>query len=121
MNSVATMFNNEEIKSIRAVREIESINKLPFYYPQEEELRMELVYEAGRRILPWDTGKDTAILDSLPIVLVSGRPAEDVLPESVRERVKLRLVDVYDNNARKKNTKWHSPKFVRYVTVIEKR
>ena len=74
MNSVATMFNNEEIKSIRAVREIESINKLPFYYPQEEELRMELVYEAGRRILPWDTGKDTAILDSLPIVLVSGNP-----------------------------------------------
>lgn len=95
--------------------------KLPFYYPQEEDLRMELVYEAGRRILPWNVRQDTSMLNVLPIVLVSGRPAAEVLPENVLERVNLRFVDVYDNNARKKNTKYHSPKFVRYVTVIEKK
>lgn len=118
---VANMFNNTEIKSIKAVRGIEAIQYLPFYYPKNEELRPELIYEAGRRILPWDVEKDTTILEALPIVLVSGESAEAVLPASVKERVTLRLVDVYDNNNRPKNTKRYSPKFVRYVTILEKK
>lgn len=118
---VANMFNNTEIKSIKAVRGIEAIQHLPFYYPKNEELRPELIYEAGRRILPWDVEKDTTILEALPIVLVSGESAEAVLPASVKERVTLHLVDVYDNNNRPKNTKRYSPKFVRYVTILEKK
>lgn len=122
MPRVANMFNNTEIKSIRAVREIEEVNRLPFYYPSEEELRIELVYEAGRRILPWDIAVDTTLLDSLPVVLVSGKPAVEVLPPALLERVNLHFVDVYDNNTRpKSDKKRYSPKFVRYVTILEKK
>ncbi len=74
MSRVANMFNNTEIKSIKAVRQIEELQHVPFYYPADEELRIELVYEAGRRILPWDVKSDTTLLNSLPIVLVSGKP-----------------------------------------------
>lgn len=122
MPRVANMFNNTEIKSIRAVREIEAVQHLLFYYPADEELRVELVYEAGRRILPWEIEKDTTLLDLLPIVLVSGKPAAEVLPPSVAERVKLHFIDMYDNNTRpKKYKKRYSPKFVRYVTILEKK
>lgn len=122
MPRVANMFNNTDIKSIRAVREIEEVNHLPFYYPSDEELRIELVYEAGRRILPWDIANDTTLLDSLPIVLISGKPAAEVLPPSMAERVNLHFIDMYDNNTRpKSDKKRYSPKFVRYVTILEKK
>ena len=67
MSRVANMFNNTEIKSIKAVRQIEELQHVPFYYPVNEELRIELVYEAGRRILPWDVKSDTTLLNTLPI------------------------------------------------------
>ena len=122
MSRVANMFNNTEIKSIKAVRQIEELQHLPFYYPADEELRIELVYEAGRRILPWDMKSDTTLLNSLPIVLVSGKPASEVLPAGMQEKVNLRLIDVYDNNNRPKtDKKRYSPKFVRYVTILEKK
>ena len=63
MSRVANMFNNTEIKSIKAVRQIEELQHVPFYYPADEELRIELVYEAGRRILPWDMKSDTTLLN----------------------------------------------------------
>ena len=122
MSRVANIFNNTEIKSIKAVRQIEELQHVPFYYPADEELRIELVYEAGRRILPWDMKSDTTLLDSLPVVLVSGKPASEILPAGMQEKVNLRLIDVYDNNNRPKtDKKRYSPKFVRYVTILEKR
>ena len=119
MNQVASMFNNTEIKSIRQTRRMENLKGLPFYHPSDEELRIEIVYEAGHRILSWDVQNDTTILDRLPVVLVSAKPAEEVLPGHVKEKVTLHPVDVYDNNPRKKNTRRYSPQFIRYVTILE--
>ena len=122
MSKVANIFNNTEIKSIKAVRDIKEVQHLPFYYPEKEGLRIELVYKAGRRILPWDIEKDTTILDSLPIVLVSEKPAAEVLPATIQEKVNLHFIDVFDNNNRPKSDKKHySSKFVRYVTILEKK
>ena len=64
---------------------------------------------------------DTTLLNSLPIVLVSGKPATEVLPAAMQEKVNLRLIDVYDNNRPKTDKKRYSPKFVRYVTILEKK
>lgn len=119
MTRVASMFNNTEIKSIRETRRMENLKGVPFYHPCDEELRIEIIYEAGRRILSWDVQNDTTILDRLPVVLVSGKPAEEILPGHVKEKVSLRLVNVYDNNTRKKNTRHYSPNFIRYVTILE--
>lgn len=120
MPFLADTVNNTEKKSIRAVREIEAVQGKPFYHPANEELRIELVYEAGRRIRPWSIATDHSLLDSLPIVLVSEKPAEEILPPEILEQVTLQVVDRYDNNNRKKETKRYNPKFVKYVTVLEK-
>ena len=44
MSRVANIFNNTEIKSIKAVRQIEELQHVPFYHPADEELRIEVVY-----------------------------------------------------------------------------
>ena len=121
MHAVAGVFNNASMKSIRAVREMEELRDIQFYYPDDEELRIELVYEAGRRILPWNR-QDSSLLNRLPVVLVSERPVEELLPSAWREQVQLRLVDVYDNNRRPQtDKKRYSSKFIRRVTIIEKK
>jgi len=122
MSNVANIFNNTEIKSIKTVRDIKELQHLPFYYPEKEGLRIELVYKAGRRILPWDMEKDSALLDSLPFVLVSEKPAGEVLPQAIQEKVNLHFIDVFDNNNRpKSDKKRYSSKFVRYVTILERK
>ncbi len=117
MPSIAGLFNNPDIKSIKAVRNMDILEEIPFYYPEDEELRIELVYEAGRRILPWNTSGDT--LPALPIVLVSARNAEDILPETLQSRVNMTFIGQFDDNHRKAGTKWHSDIFVRNVTLLE--
>ena len=55
MSRAANMFNNTEIKSIKAVRQIEELQHVPFYYPAEG--RESSGKRLGRRILPWDVKK----------------------------------------------------------------
>lgn len=117
MPSVAALFNNPDMKSIKAVRDMENLRDVAFYYPEDEELRIELVYEAGRRILPWNVASDT--LPVLPMVLVSARSAEEVLSDTLKSQVSMKLIGQFDDNHRKSGTKWHSDIFVRNVTLLE--
>lgn len=119
MPFIAHLFNNREMKSIREVRNIEELNTLPFYYPLGEELRIELVYEAGKRILPLDLKNDSLVRECLPFVLVSREKAENILKTDTTNRLQLEQIDVYDDNHRPKGTRWYSDLFVRYVTKIE--
>lgn len=114
--SVAGIFNNPDVRSIRAVREIPALDGLPFYHDSGEELRIEIVYEAGRRILPYPF-RERDSLPSLPFVLVSGPEAGEVLPERFLGEVDLSLVGIYDDNKRAVNSV-RSPKFVRRVTLV---
>ncbi|MDE5639524.1 MAG: phospholipid carrier-dependent glycosyltransferase, partial [Odoribacter sp.] len=114
---VATLFNNPDMKSIKAVRDMEALQDVAFYYPEDEELRIELVYEAGRRILPLSVSSDT--LPVLPMVLVSARSADEVLSDSLKSNVNMTFIGKFDDNRRKTNTKWHSDIFVRNVTLLE--
>ena len=118
MPSVAGLFNNPDMKSIKAVQDVEVLWNVPFYYPEDEELRIELVYEAGRRILPWDLSASETLPVS-PMVLVSARSADEVLPDMLKSRVNMTFIGKFDDNRRKANTKWHSDIFVRYVTLLE--
>lgn len=117
MPSVAAFFNNPDMNSIRAVRKMEALREVPFYYPEDEELRIELVYEAGRRILPWNFSSDT--LPALPMVLVSARSADEVLSDSLNSRVDRTFIGEFDDNHRQAGTRWHSGLFVRNVTLLE--
>lgn len=114
---IVGMFNNPHIKSIHAIREVEELDQLPFYYPCEDEMRIEIVYEAGRKILPY-CFQEKQSLPSLPFVLVSHQKAETILPSKLLENVQLKLIDRYDDNKRPENTSWYSSKFVHYVTLV---
>lgn len=120
MPVLVKLFNNPELNSIHAVNDIEALEKVPFYYPCDEELRIEIVYEARRKIRPYCfQGNDS--LPELPFVLVSQGKAEDVLPEVLQNRVALQVIGIYDDNKRPAHTTWHSPLFVHQVTLVSEK
>lgn len=116
--SIGSLFNNPDLKSINEVRTIKRLENIPFYYDCKEELRIEIVYEAGRKILPYCFREQTT-LPELPFVLVSQGKADEVLPVNFSEQVELELLGIYDDNKRPVNTAWHSPLFVHQVTLVK--
>jgi len=116
---VGSLVNNPGFRSIRATRDIESLKPLPFYSVAGEELRIEIVYEANRKIRPLDINDTAAVLDALPCALLThGRVGEE-LPASLLNRIDTVWVGSYDNNRRPKNTRRYNDKFLYNVTILK--
>ncbi len=120
MPVLVKLFNNPQLNSIHAVNSMKALEHVPFYYPCHEELRIEIVYEARRKIRPYCFQENDS-LPALPFVLVSQGKAEDVLPDVFRDRVELQVIGVYDDNKRPAGTTWHSPLFVHQVTLVSEK
>ena len=112
------MFTNPAVNSISAVRNLPEINQLAFYYPCDEGLRIELVYEARRKILPY-CFRENEDLPQLPFVLISQKTAEEVLPPNLLEYVELQFIDEFDDNKRPVDSGFHSTMFVRKATLVK--
>jgi 4-amino-4-deoxy-L-arabinose transferase-like glycosyltransferase len=98
---------NQQRYSIHAVRNNPRVEGLPFYHSTEEEIRMELVYEANHNITPLNMENDSLFYASLPFVLVSQKPAKDMLQG---KQVAIEYVDTFDNN-------WQKPDSRRYNKI----
>ena len=122
MPSVSVLFNNPDFLSIRSLRQNEAVSGLPFYYEESETPpRIEFIYEAGRRILPRDFRSDTTLLRELPVVLVSERPAAEVLGPGLLSRVALRPVEIFDTAPDEGQMGRRRPIFIRNITILEKK
>ncbi|MDE6451958.1 MAG: phospholipid carrier-dependent glycosyltransferase, partial [Odoribacter sp.] len=117
---VVSLFNNPDLKSIHAVRGMKQLEGVPFYHDCGEELRIEIVYEAGRKILPY-CFQDEEELPALPFVLVSEKAPEQLLSPQQLSHLNVEIIGIYDDNKRPANTSWHSSSFVHYVTWIREK
>ncbi|MFR9165479.1 MAG: ArnT family glycosyltransferase [Dysgonomonas sp.] len=118
MIPIGNMFINEDRHSIRMLRNNEEVKNLPFFYNQDEEIRMELVYEANRIIRPLDADNDSLILRNTPFVFVSGLPIDSLFKD---KDVSIEHIDTFDNNWRKTDHKRHNKNLVREVAVIRRK
>ncbi len=116
--AIVGLFTNPAVNSISAVRNLPEINQLAFYYPCDEGLRIELVYEARRKILPY-CFRENEDLPQLPFVLISQKTAEEVLPPNLLEYVELQFIDEFDDNKRPVDSGFHSTMFVRKATLVK--
>ena len=119
MPYIGGLVNNPDFKSISATRDIESLRPLPFYSVAGEELRIELVYEANKKIRPLDINDTTAVLRALPCALLTHQRVGEVLPNSLFNRIDTVWVGRYDNNRRPKNTRRYSDNFLYNVTILK--
>jgi len=116
---IGSMFINEDRHSIGLLRDNVDVAALPFYYNEAEELRPELVYESNRRIMKMNMNDADAIEGALPFVLISGGPIEQLMADMMSDnKVTVELIDLFDNNWKKKTDRHHNPALVREVAII---
>lgn len=121
MPAIGSLANNRNYKSIRATRQIEALDGLAFVHPDSEELRIDVVYEAGRKILPMDLTDSAAVYRAVPFVLVSQHRAEELIPAALLEGLECRFIDRYDDNRQQPSDKHYTPIFINNVTLIDRR
>jgi len=109
------LFINEDRHSIRLLRENPKITNLPFFYNTQEELRIELVYEADKTIAPLNISDTTLIYNQLPFVFVSGQSIDSIFNTM---QVDIDHIGTFDNNWQKRESKRFNPNLVREVAII---
>lgn len=118
MPYVGALISNASATSISATRANKELEPLPFYHNKEEVLRIEIVYEAHKKIGDLDLSNREEVMNALPFVLVSQQPAEQEIPDSIRKELNLRFIDCYDNNRWGKGHKRYSNVFVSHITIV---
>lgn len=119
LEGVGQMFGNPDKHSMRLVRNERQLDSVPFCYPSDEPLRIELVYEAGRKILPVSRDSIATRLSEGPMVLVSAGYAAEELDSRTLQLVDTVAIGIYDDNKHPKNNKHYTPDFVRHVTLLK--
>lgn len=120
MPYVGKFVGNTDTKNISLTRNNKELKPLPFYHSKDEELRIEIVYEAHKKIREMDLNNHEEVMNALPFVLVSQKPAEELFPDSILKDVKLRFIDCYDNNRWAKGHKRYDSIFVNNVTIVSR-
>ena len=92
------VINNPEMKSVSQTRELEELKDVPFYYNQKDELRIELVYAAGRKIRPLDMSHADSIKSVLPCAILTHGRAGEELPAKLLRSIDTTYIGQYDDN-----------------------
>lgn len=119
LEGVGQMFGNPDKHGMRQVRNERLLDGVPFRYLSDEPLRIELVYEAGRKILPIGRDSIAACVEEEPLVLVSAEYAAEELDSRTLQLVDTVAIGTYDDNKHPKNNKHYTPDFVRHVTLLK--
>ncbi|NDV83304.1 glycosyltransferase family 39 protein [Bacteroides sp. 51] len=117
LDPIGDIFINADRNSIRLLRENDKVRGLPFFYNQDEKLRMELVYEVNQTLKPMDVTNDSLISANSPFVFVSGKPAEQLF---AGKNVVIENIGEFDNNWRKTGSKRYNWDLVRNVVIVKK-
>ena len=121
LGAVGAAFTNPDARSINAVCSDKRVNTLPFYHPAKESIRIELVYEAERKILPLDIDDSVAVARALPCALVTKRWAREELPAWLLQRVDTVAVGTYDDNKHPKSDRHYTSDFINHVTILKRK
>jgi len=115
---VGKLFKNPDYHSISETQEMAELKDVPFYSLTSDSLRIELVYEASKKIRPID---DKELVGKLPCVLVSHDKAENVLPSNVKNRVEMKTIGSYDSNRQPKSDRHYQADLIYNATYLEKK
>lgn len=121
LGPISSLFGNPDEHSIRATRHIAALEGVAFYHPQKEEKRTELVYEAGRKILPLNLADSNAVKYHLPFALVSSKTVREEIPAAILQQVDTVRIGRYDDNKHPKKDRHYTADFINYVTLIKKK
>lgn len=121
LGGIGGLFGNKDRYSIHETRKMKALNGMRMYHPAHEPLRIELVYEAGRKILPLDLADSNAIKARLPFVLVSNGNVHEVMPKGIIDNVDTTRIGIFDDNKHPRGNRHYTNEFINNVTIIKEK
>lgn len=121
LGGIGELFGNPERHSIHETRNMKATSGMKMFHSSQESLRIELVYEAGRKILPLDLTDRKVVEEHLPFVLVSKADVRDVMSEDVLNNVDTARIGSFDDNKHPRGNKLYTGDFINNITVIRKK
>lgn len=121
IGAIGNALSNPDFNSIEATRKVKILEGLPFYHPSQEELRIETVYAAHRKILPLELSDSVKLMSSLPCVVVSQKPVSQVVPQKILQHVEAVHVGAYDDNRLPRYSGHYNTLFLNNVTLLKRK
>ena len=121
LKPVGKMFGNPAMRSISTTQDMPALRHVPFYHPAGDTLRIEIAYEAGKKILPLCTADSAQVVSRLPFALVTHKSAAQVLPANALQQVDTVSLGTFDDNKHPKRDRHYTQDFVYHVIIISKK
>ena len=104
--------------SISSVREDSRLATVDFFRPKDEQTRIEIVYKAGRKILPLNLQDSASTCAVLPCaVFTSHSPDSVILPVTLQWTDTVR-VGRFDDNTHKKGSRHYHENYIMHVILL---
>jgi 4-amino-4-deoxy-L-arabinose transferase-like glycosyltransferase len=113
--------NNPEMKSIAETQDVKELKGIPFYYNQKNDIRIEMVYAAHRKIRPLDATNVDSVEAAMPCVILTHKRINEELPASLWKKADSTYIGRYDDNRRPKGTQRYSDSFIYHITLLKKK
>lgn len=120
LSTIGHSFGNPDVHSISALRSDKRVEGVSFYHNDKEPVRIELVYELNRKILPLDLADSDAVAKAMPCVIVSRKWLREEMPAEVLDRIDTVAIGTYDDNKHPKSDRHYTDDFINHATLIVK-
>lgn len=109
-------YNNPDYHSFKDIPYRSDIKNLELY--SMGEMRIELVWDAGRKVEEWDYMNDPRPLQNLPIAVFSPINPEKLFSEKAKDSLEIVPLDTYDLNRNKSEFKHY---FKKHLSIIKRK
>lgn len=120
LSTIGHSFGNPDAHSISALRSDKRVEGVSFYHNDKEPVRIELVYELNRKILPLDLTDSDAVAKAMPCVIVSRKWLREEMPAKLLDRIDTVAIGTYDDNKHPKSDRHYTDDFINHATLLVK-
>ncbi len=115
IGSIGKIMTNNEMSNISEFREIEQLKEYNIYSPVTEELRPEIMYAAGKRIILMDFNSADTINIEKPYILILSKPMEEYPQLTGCKVTKLKR---FDANWKKRDSNSYNHNLVKDIYLV---
>lgn len=119
LQPIGKMFGNPQMRSISLTQNMTELKGVPFYHPVGDNMRIEIIYEADKKILPLNITDSTTVSSHLPFALVSHKYASQVIPAKILQNVDTVSFCTFDDNKHPKKDRHYTQDFVYRITLVK--
>jgi 4-amino-4-deoxy-L-arabinose transferase-like glycosyltransferase len=118
MPVVCKIFFNSNYTSLRSLNNNKALDGLKMYNNGADDLRIEMVYDAKRKIAPLNYGDSATIVSKAPCILLSHKPLQQELQKNTLKAVSIKDLGVFDGNRHRKGTHGYRDMFIYHASLL---